>query len=76
MAAGVGELGDPGVERAAPFVLVAHEGGRSVCSACAGALWLLAQFPAPLTTVGYSTVTDFARFLGLSMSRPRTLAVW
>lgn len=24
----------------------------------------------------YSTVTDFARFLGLSMSRPRAFAVW
>jgi hypothetical protein len=25
---------------------------------------------------GYSTVTDFARFRGLSMSRPRAKAVW
>jgi hypothetical protein len=24
----------------------------------------------------YSTVTDFARFLGLSMSLPRAFAVW
>ncbi len=29
-----------------------------------------------LRHVFYSTVTDFARFLGLSMSRPRAFAVW
>ncbi len=29
-----------------------------------------------LRRVFYSTVTDFARFLGLSMSRPRAFAVW
>ncbi len=38
---------------------------------------LVAQFLAPLKAKGvYSTVTDFARFLGLSMSRPRANAVW
>lgn len=42
-----------------------------------GARGLLAQFLAPLKAKGlYSTVTDFARFLGLSMSRPRAKAVW
>jgi hypothetical protein len=37
---------------------------------------LVAQFPAPLKGRVYSTVTDLARFLGLSMSRPRAKAVW
>ena len=50
-------------------------------------LLAIAQFPAPLKARSqrpqqskgksrYSTVTDFARFLGLSMSRPSVRAVW
>ena len=32
--------------------------------------------PARTMRPPYSTVTDFARFLGLSMSRPSAFAVW
>ena len=32
--------------------------------------------PRPQKQKTYSTVTDFARFLGLSMSRPSANAVW
>lgn len=57
--------------------MVASRGGPCRSSASAGRGGLLAQFLAPLKAKGlYSTVTDFARFLGLSMSRPRAKAVW
>lgn len=59
-----GVMGDAGKGRRNPAWLVARAGFRPPLSA------------RPRGGAAYSTVTDFARFRGLSMSRPSANAVW
>lgn len=62
LAVGAGVLGGPGANERTPRARWHHEGSVPCVSAAGEG--------------AYSTVTDFARFLGLSMSRPRANAVW
>lgn len=83
--------GDAGAGEAAPACVVAHAGtaegvpkaqgprpkGRSGPHQAAQAPYSAAGPAGPGIARGaYSTVTDFARFRGLSMSRPSASAVW